>query len=104
MTAAWGGKRERVDFAAVNARALCNLPALLERWLPGCQFQGAEYVVRNPLRDDRRLGSFKVNSRSGKWADFATGERGGDPIALAAYLFDLKPLEAARRLQEILRG
>ncbi len=63
---------------------------------------GAEYVVRNPRRDDRRLGSFKVNTRTGKWADFATGERGGDPIALAAYLFDLKPLDAARRLQEML--
>ena len=102
MTAAWSTKSERVDFAAVNARALCNLPALLERWLPGGRFQGAEYVVRNPRRDDRRLGSFKVNARTGKWADFATGERGGDPVALAAYLFDLKPFEAARRLQEML--
>ena len=104
MTTAWGSKRERIDFAAVNASALCNLPALLERWLPGGRFQGVEYVVRNPRRDDRRLGSFKVNSRNGKWADFATGEHGGDPIALAAYLFDLKPLEAARRLQEMLGG
>ena len=104
MTVAWGTKREHIDFAAVNATALCNLPALLERWLPGGRFQGPEYVVLNPLRDDHRLGSFKVNTRTGKWADFATGERGGDPVALAAYLFSLKPVEAARRLQEMLGG
>ncbi len=94
-------KMGRVDFAAVNARACANLPALLERWLPGGRYHGSEYVVRNPRRDDRRPGSFKVNSRTGQWADFATDERGGDPVSLAVYLFDLKPLEAARRLQEM---
>ena len=104
MTAAWSVKRERVDFAAVNVRALCNLPAILERWLPGGRLQGAEYVVRNPRRDDRRPGSFKINTRTGRWCDFATGDRGGDLIALCSYLFDLQPLEAARRLREMLGG
>ena len=93
-----------IDFAEVSSRALQDLPSLLERWLPGGRFQGAEYVVRNPRRDDRRPGSFKINVRNGKWADFSTGETGGDAIALAAYLFDLKPLEAARRLREMLGG
>ena len=95
-------KHERVNFAAVRFSSLQNLPALLERWLPGGRYQGAEYVVRNPRRDDRRPGSFKINVRNGKWADFASGESGGDAIALAAYLFDLEPIEAARRLREML--
>ena len=40
----------------------------------------------NPTRPDRRAGSFKVNLRTGRWADFATGDKGGDAVSLAAYL------------------
>jgi hypothetical protein len=43
-----------------------------------------------------------VNLRNGKWADFATGDKGGDPISLAAYLGGLSQSEAARRLAECL--
>ena len=55
-----------------------------------------------PQRNDRRPGSFKVNLRSGKWSDFATGDKGGDPISLAAYLHGLGQGEAARRLADML--
>ena len=102
MTTATAANRRRIDFAAVSSRALQDLPAILERWLPGGQFRGAEYIVLNPRRDDRRPGSFKINVRSGKWADFSTGDSGGDVIALAAYLFDLTQLDAARHLREML--
>jgi len=91
-----------VHFEAINTAARTELRALLERWLPGGRFEGAEYVVRNPKRADRRPGSFKVNTRSGAWADFATGDRGGDPVSLAAYLFGLGQAEAARRLARML--
>jgi predicted DNA-binding transcriptional regulator AlpA len=75
------------DFAAVNRAALAILPTLLERWLPGGRTEGAEYVVLNPRRSDQHLGSFRVNLRTGRWADFAvTGVRGGDPVSLAAHL------------------
>jgi hypothetical protein len=90
----------RVDFAAVNAAALLVLPALLARWLPGGRLHGREWTARNPTRDDRRPGSFRVNIITGAWADFATGDRGGDPVSLAAYLFGLSQIEAARRLAE----
>ena len=46
-------------------------------------------MARNPTRPDRRPGSFKINLTTGRWADFATGDRGGDPVSLAAYLFGL---------------
>ena len=70
----------------------------------GCRAggEGGEYVARNPTRHDRRPGSFKVNLRTGRWADFATGDRGGDPVSLAAYLFGLTQAEAARRLADML--
>jgi hypothetical protein len=90
------------DFARVNAAALPALPALLERWLPDGRRHGPEYVALNPTRADRHLGSFRVNLRSGRWADFATGDRGGDPVSLAAYLFGLSQAEAARRLADML--
>ncbi|WP_234052693.1 MULTISPECIES: hypothetical protein [unclassified Xanthobacter] len=91
-----------IDFAAINGAALATLPSILARWLPGGRRQGAEYVVRNPKRADSRPGSFSINLRSGRWSDFATGDAGGDPVSLAAYLFDLTQADAARRLAAML--
>jgi hypothetical protein len=90
------------DFARVNAAALSVLPALLDRWLPDGRKFGVEWVARNPTRSDRRHGSFSVNTRTGRWADFATGDRGGDVISLAAYLHGLRQAEAARKLADML--
>lgn len=54
-----------------------RLLAWLRVAFPGGTLDGAEYVARNPVRDDKRAGSFKVNVRTGSWADFATdGLRG----------------------------
>ena len=92
----------RVDFARINAAALAQLPAILPRWLPSGRRRAREYVALNPKRHDRRLGSFSVNMQTGRWADFATGDKGGDPIALAAYLFDLDQRAAALKLAAML--
>lgn len=92
----------RVNFVAVNRAALAAMPALVRRWLPKGRCQGVEWVACNPTRDDRSPGSFKINIRSGRWADFATGDRGGDPISLAAYLFGLSQRNAASRLAVML--
>jgi hypothetical protein len=91
-----------VDFERVNRAALAVLPALLARWLPDGQKIASEWVARNPRRADRHLGSFKVNVRTGRWADFATGVKGGDVISLAAYLAGLGQVEAARELARAL--
>jgi hypothetical protein len=82
--------RAVVDFSSINRLALPALVALLARWLPGGRREADEYVVRNPTRRDRQPGSFKINLKGGARADFATGDKGGDPISLAAYLFDLR--------------
>jgi hypothetical protein len=75
---------------------------VLARILPGGKRVGAEIVARNPRRADRRLGSFKINRYNGRWCDFATGERGGDPVSLVAYLADVSQGEAARLLAQML--
>lgn len=95
-------RRPSLDFAAVHRAALPALPALLRRWLPDGRLEGREYVARNPRRADRRPGSFKVNIATGRWADFATGDRGGDIVALAAFLFGLRQSEAALQLADML--
>ena len=92
----------RPNFETINRAAMANLAALLARWLPDGRLEGFEYVALNPTRTDRRLGSFKVNVRSGRWADFATGDRGGDIVSLAAYLAGCSQAEAARELARML--
>ena len=96
-------RRGRLDFPAINRAALASLPALLRRWLPDGHFMGREYTARNPTRADRRPGSFRINVNSGKWADFATGDKGGDVVSLAAYLSGTGQADAARALADMLR-
>ena len=93
---------DNIDFRHINSRALPVLQSILSRWLPDGRRLGSEWVARNPRRLDRRLGSFRINLRTGKWADFATGDRGGDVISLAAYLGGFSQIEAARRLANML--
>lgn len=95
-------RRGRVDFAGVNAAAMGALPYLLQRWLPDGRREGGEWVARNPCRADRKPGSFKVNMTTGRWSDFATGDRGGDPVSLAAFLSGTGQAEAARNLADML--
>ncbi len=92
----------RIDFGAINAAALAELPALLSRWLPDGRLVGHEFEARNPTRADRRPGSVRVNVSTGRWADFATGDVGGDAVSLAAYLSGTGQAEAARALAEML--
>jgi hypothetical protein len=91
-----------IDFARINRAALAAMPSLLLRWLPDGRYQGREYVARNPRRADRHLGSFRINILTGRWADFATDDKGGDVVSLAAYLADIGQVEAARRLAGML--
>jgi hypothetical protein len=91
-----------IDFGKINSAAIGVLPSLLTRWLPDGRRVGHEWVCRNPRRADRKPGSFRVNMNTGKWADFATDDTGGDPISLAAYLAGTGQAEAARALADML--
>lgn len=84
-----------LDFAVINARL--DPATVVPQWIPGGKKQGREYVARNPNRHDANPGSFSVNLTTGKWADFATGDTGGDLVALYAYLFHAGDQGAAAR-------
>ena len=64
--------------------------------------EGHEWVALNPTRSDTKLGSFKINLKTGKWADFSTGDRGGDLIALWAYIKDIGQYEAMKQIKALL--
>ncbi|MGY9049727.1 hypothetical protein P775_14195 [Puniceibacterium antarcticum] len=89
-----------IQFVAVNAACLSSFSALLASWLPDGHRWGQEWVARNPTRADRHPGSFKINMKTGYWADFATSDRGGDPVSLYAYLNGVSQVQAARDLVE----
>ena len=94
--------RKTIDYQAIAAAAIPHLPALCRRWLPDGRREGSEWSSRNPHRSDRKRGSFKINLHTGRWADFATGDRGGDAISLAAFVHGLSQWEAALELSRML--
>lgn len=94
---------DEIDFSALADAALLRSESLVPAWLPGGHKRVAEWVALNPLRDDRSEGSFSVNLNTGRWGDFASGDRGGDLVSLYAYLFcDGKMGEAAVMLADLL--
>jgi hypothetical protein len=94
--------KEGLDFPRINQAALAAFPAVLARLLPRGKAVGRELIALNPRRPDRNLGSFKINRFNGRWCDFATGDRGGDPVSLVAYLADVSQGEAACLLAQML--
>jgi predicted P-loop ATPase len=91
-----------IDFKAIASRALAIADSLLAQWLPDGRRDGHEWKARNPTRSDSKIGSFSINIVTGAWADFATGDKGGDLVALYAYLFtDGDQGKAAKELADI---
>jgi hypothetical protein len=95
-------RRHSIDFDRINAEALLCLDAVCRRLIPNGRREGHEYVALNPRRPDHHLGSFKINLRSGRWADFASGDKGGDPVSLVAFIVDCRQGEAALKLAHML--
>ncbi|MHB1098524.1 MAG: virulence-associated E family protein [Burkholderiales bacterium] len=93
-----------IDFDAVNRSLMHGYDAHVSKWLPGGRREGHEYKALNPTRSDSHIGSFSINLNTGAWADFATGDKGSDPVSLYAYLFTHGDQgKAARELAEELR-
>jgi len=93
------GMTRQVDFKRIADAALSRWNLLLPQWLPGGKVEGHEYKSLNPTRADNRVGSFSVNVHSGKWADFSTGDKGGDLISLCAYLGSCDQMAAAKEIE-----
>jgi hypothetical protein len=95
-------KSGRIDFDLINAEALLCFEAVRHRLLPDGRREGDEYLARNPRRNDRRLGSFKINLRTSVWCDFSSGDKGSDPVSLVAFIENCRQGEAALKLARML--
>lgn len=92
-----------LDFKLIAASALAGADSLVPLWLPDGKRSNYEWSALNPTRGDSKAGSFSVNLNTGVWADFATGDKGGDLVSLYAYLHGLSQGDAARALADQLR-
>ena len=93
---------ETLDFKVIARAALPHASELCQRWLPGGKLRGREWVC-----GDLRGGpgeSCSVNTITGRWADFASGQKGGDLISLAAAVHGLSQVDACRKLATMLGG
>ncbi|WP_338473893.1 DUF927 domain-containing protein [Pseudomonas sp. MS646] len=104
MTQRTNNPTKRPSFADVKSAALKDIDRVLSHWLPnGKRVDGGkEYTAPNPTRTDKRAGSLKVNLSKGTWADFATGDKGGDLIDLVRYLDGGTDVEACNKLADLL--
>ncbi len=88
----------KIDFPHLCADLQPHIEWAVRQLLPDGRLEGREWVALNPTRVDRHRGSFRINIQTGRWADFATDDKGGDVIALVAYLEGTSQIDAARRL------
>lgn len=87
-----------INFSDINQAALSNLESFVRSWFPDGRMRGVEWVCRNPHRNDNRIGSFSINTRTGVWKDFASGDGGSVPVSLLAFTRQIGQGEAAREL------
>lgn len=93
-------QRGRVNFQKISEAALVAASHLVPEWLSAGTRQGFEWIAPNPTRADRNAGSFAINLSTGKWSDFATGDRGSDLVSLYAYINGVEQIDAGRWLHE----
>jgi putative DNA primase/helicase len=91
-------------FDACNGCLMSSPLSHLKHGLPSGKIEGEEFVALNPTRPDYNAGSFRINIKTGRWADFATHDRGGDLISLYAYLNNCSQLKALQSLSKTIRG
>jgi 5S rRNA maturation endonuclease (ribonuclease M5) len=87
-----------MDFEAVRKMTENDIIGWCDKLGLDGKLNGREYVMYNPTRDDTKLGSFSINIDTGVWADFASGDTGGDMIDLWAYIRGCSKLEAAQAI------
>lgn len=85
-----------IRFEALAAALLGRAHVLVPAWLPGGQRRGREWVCGSLSGGSGD--SCQVNIETGRWADFATEDRGNDLISLYGAIHGLKPSQAALQL------
>jgi hypothetical protein len=82
-----------ISFDPVNRAALAQYPQLLHDWFPAGKVKGHEFLTGD-LRGSPGE-SLSINIQTGAWADFASIEKGGDPVSLFKAVFKVPTQGAA---------
>ena len=82
-----------IQFAALAEALLTSADRLVPLWLPDGERRGHEYVCGS--LSGGKGSSCSVNLVNGRWADFASGEQGGDLLSLYAAINGLSMAKAA---------
>lgn len=85
-----------MNFEFLHAQLLPRAQSLLAEWFPAGQIKGSEFLVGDLAGSKGE--SLSININTGKWQDFATGQKGGDLISLFAARENIGQGEAAKRL------
>jgi putative DNA primase/helicase len=94
-----GNRSSKLPFEEVAAAALSRADSLLPAWFPAGRTQGHEYMVGDLAGNPGD--SLRINTNTGKWSDFASGEKGGgDLISLRAARDHSTQGEALKAIQE----
>ena len=89
------------NFTQIKQQYKENPIAVLQQLVGQGKIEGSDYVALNPRRNDSKLGSFRIDINTGRFHDFATGDRGGSVIDLAAFVYNCGIVEAAQRLESL---
>jgi hypothetical protein len=86
---------------SVRAKAMSSFLRVglyYRRWAEGRQ-EGVEWSMINSTRGDKHYGSFKLNTETLVWCDFASDAKGADLVDLYAYLKSLSLNDALLELE-----
>lgn len=89
---------DQQDYAGLSQLLSSNIKETLSQWLPGGSIQGNEYICGSVAGGSGK--SCRINLKTGMWADFATGEKGGDLISLYAAIKNIKQTESYSELSK----
>ena len=87
-----------MDFPALAQILLSNAEMHVSRWLPKGKREGKEWRAGGLNGSAGK--SFGINLETGMWADFATGDKGGDLISLYAAIHGITQAEAFKELDQ----
>ncbi|MDF3019328.1 MAG: Phage/plasmid primase P4-like protein [Steroidobacteraceae bacterium] len=84
------------DFKGLAAELLQSSERHVSSWLSAGKRQGKEWVVGSLSNEPGT--SLSINLNNGRWADFASGETGGDLIDLYAAIHGISMIDAYKEL------
>lgn len=89
-----------IPFQEIQERAAQVAEAIARRWLPNGQRNGGWWVCNVPWREDKHP-SFGLSLSTGRWKDFAGGEK-GDVIDLYQRLYGGTKVDAAKAVARVI--